>query len=69
MRGIVGKLPRPTPMIVLPPESSESDAKVVAAVTGWRVNVLIAPEATRSLDVRKEIAERYVTTSLWKRLS
>ena len=32
--GTVGKLPRPSPMIALPPESSLSEANVAAAVTG-----------------------------------
>src|SRR6267143_5005613 len=44
INGIVGKLPRASPRIALPPESSLRDAKVVASVTGCLVLVFTAPD-------------------------
>jgi len=69
MRGTVGKLPRPRPRTILPSENSPRVAKVVAAVTGCLVKVLITPEASLIRLVAVAIEARYVTMSRWKRLS
>ena len=58
MRGMVGKLPSPMPMMARPSESSDSDANVAAASEGCLVKVFMMPEATFSLVVESAIDDR-----------
>ena len=57
IRGMVGKLPSPSPRMVRPPDSSESVANVDAVVTGCLVKVLVTPDATRILEVEAAMEE------------